>query len=166
VVLGHSGCGAVTSAVDVFLDPAGYLSLVSKHAVRMVVDRLLVAVQAAARRIAGAFGPEITRHPRYREALIEVSVITNAALAAHTLQRQIGVAGDDGVRTAYGAYDIAERMVWAPRCGSDEVIGLATPPSDGETFVEFSSAVLRSTRITALLGASSEEPDVQNSRHP
>jgi carbonic anhydrase len=27
VVLGHSGCGAVTEAVDVFLDPSGYLAL-------------------------------------------------------------------------------------------------------------------------------------------
>jgi carbonic anhydrase len=153
VVLGHSGCGAVTAAVDVLLNPEGYLILASKHAVRLVVDRLLVVVHAAARRMEEAFGPDITRHPRYREALIEVSVITNAALAAHTLQRQIGGVAEDGVRTAYGAYGIAERMIWAPRCGSDEVVGLATPPPDGEAFVEFGSAVLHSTRIAALLGS-------------
>lgn len=151
VVLGHSGCGAVTAAVDVFLHPAGYLSLVSKHAVRMVVDRLLVVVHAAAQRMVETFGPEIVRHPRYREALIEVSVITNAALGAHTLQQQIGDERDDGVQTAYGAYGIAERMIWAPRYESDEVTGLATPPPDSETFIEFSRAVLHSARIMALL---------------
>src|SRR3954468_8225826 len=31
VVLGHSGCGAVAAAVDVFLDPAGYLGFARKH---------------------------------------------------------------------------------------------------------------------------------------
>jgi len=151
VVLGHSGCGAVTAAVDVFLDPAGYLSLASKHAVRTVVDRLEVVVHASARRLESALGPGIMRHPRYREALIELSVVTNAALAAHTLQRQIGDDATDGVRAAYGVYVIADRTVWAPRCGSDEVIGLAAPPADAEAFVEFSDAVLRSKRIAALL---------------
>jgi hypothetical protein len=37
VVLGHSGCGAVGAAVDVFLDPAGYLGLAAQHAVRAPV---------------------------------------------------------------------------------------------------------------------------------
>jgi carbonic anhydrase len=150
VVLGHSGCGAVTAAVDVFLAPAGYLALASKHTVRAVVDRLLVVVHASARRLESALGPGIARHPRYREALIELSVVTNAALAAHTLQREIGSA-TDGVRVAYGVYVLADRTVWAPRCISDEVIGLAAPPSDAEAFIEFSNAVLRSQRIAALL---------------
>lgn len=151
VVLGHSGCGAVTAAVDVFLDPAGYLSLASKHAVRMVVDRLLVVVHAAARRLEAVLGPGITRHPRYREALIELSVVSNAALGAHTLQRVIGGGATDGVQVAYGVYVLADRTVWAPRCGSEEVIGLAAPPADAEAFVEFGNAVLRSQRIAALL---------------
>jgi carbonic anhydrase len=151
VVLGHSGCGAVTAAVDVFLAPAGYLALASKHTVRAVVDRLLVVVHASARRLESALGPGIARHPRYREALIEMSVVTNAALAAHTLQHEIEGGATDGVRVAYGVYVLADRTVWAPRCGSDEVIGLAAPPADKEAFIEFSNAVLRSERIAALL---------------
>jgi carbonic anhydrase len=151
VVLGHSGCGAVTAAVDVFLDPAGYLSLASKHEVRLVVDRLHVVVHAAALRLEAEFGPDITRHPRYREALIEVSVVTNAALAAHTLQREIGNGATDGVKVSYGVYVLAERTVWAPRCGSDEVIGLAAPPEDEQGFIEFSNAVLSSERIVGLI---------------
>jgi carbonic anhydrase len=116
-----------------------------------VVDRLQVVVLAAARKLEAALGPGISRHPQYREALIEVSVITNAALAAHTLQREIGDGTTDGVRVAYGVYVLADRTVWAPRCGSDEVIGLAAPPANAEAFVEFSHAVLRSQRIAALL---------------
>ena len=39
-VLGHSGCGAITAAVDVFLNPNSYVSFASKHAVRRLVERL------------------------------------------------------------------------------------------------------------------------------
>jgi carbonic anhydrase len=151
VVLGHSACGAVTAAVDVFLDPAGYLGLTSKHSIRMLVDRLQVVVQASAGRLDTAFGPEIARHPGYREALIETAVVTNAALAAHTLQREIGGA-EGGVRAAYGVYLLADRTVWAPRCGSDEVTGLASPPADARGFVDFGDNVIRSQRIAALFG--------------
>jgi carbonic anhydrase len=150
VVLGHSACGAVTAAVDVFLDPAEYLALTSKHSIRMLVDRLEVVVHASARRLEAAFGPDIARHPGYREALIEAAVVTNAALAAHTLQREIGGA-EGGVRAAYGVYVLADRTVWAPRCGSDEVTGLASPPADALGFVEFGDALIRSQRIAALL---------------
>jgi carbonic anhydrase len=151
VVLGHSACGAVTAAVDVFLDPAGYLALASKHSIRMLVDRLQVVVQASAGRLETAFGPDAARHPGYREALIETAVVTNAALAAHTLQREIGGA-EGGVRTAYGVYVLADRTVWAPRGGSDEVTGLASPPADARGFAAFGDALIRSQRIATLLG--------------
>ncbi len=153
VVLGHSACGAVTTAVDVFLTPAGYLSLASKHAVRSVVDRLQVVVHASARKLEAALGPDIARHPSYREALIEMSVVANAALAAHTLQREIDSTAGNGVRVAYGVYVLAERSIWAPRCGTDYDSGLAAPPARAEDFVEFSDAVLRSHRIAALLAS-------------
>ena len=107
VVLGHSGCGAVTAAVDVFLDPAGYLALASKHSIRSMVDRLLFIVEASAKKMAEVFGPDISRHPNYREALIEVAVVSNAALSAHTLQREIEKRDAHGVRTAYGVYLLA-----------------------------------------------------------
>jgi carbonic anhydrase len=152
VVLGHSACGAVTAAADVFLDPAGYLALASKHSIRSMVDRLLVIVEASARKMAEVFGADISRHARYREALIEVAVVSNAALSAHSLQREIEKHAAHDVRTAYGVYLLAERTVWAPRRRSTEVTGLATPPDDAQGFVEFGDAVLRSKRITGLLG--------------
>ena len=45
VVLGHSGCGAVTTAVDVFLNPGNNLSIVTEHSLRNILDGLLVVVQ-------------------------------------------------------------------------------------------------------------------------
>jgi carbonic anhydrase len=152
VVLGHSGCGAVTAAVDVFTDPTGYLALASKHSIRSLVDRLLVIVDASAKKMAAVFGPEIQRHPNYREALVEVAVVSNAALCAHALQREIEQRDAHGVRTAYGVYLLAQRTVWAPRRGTDEVLGLASPPEDAQGFVEFGDAVLRSRRIASLIG--------------
>jgi carbonic anhydrase len=151
VVLGHSACGAVTAAVDVFLDPAGYLSLAPKHTVRALVDRLLVVVHACARRMEEALGPDVVRQSGYREALIETSVVTNAALAAHTLQRETGGGMADGVRAIYGVYVLSDRTIWAPRYGGDEVIGLAAPPVNQQEFINFCAAVIRSQRITALL---------------
>jgi hypothetical protein len=32
-------------------------------------------------------------------------------------------------------------MVWSPRCGSDDVIGIAAPPADAEAFIEFGIAL-------------------------
>jgi carbonic anhydrase len=166
VVLGHSGCGAVTAAVDVFLDPAGYFELSSQHSIRTLVDRLQIVVQACAQRLEALHGPAVARHPRYREALIEAAVVTNAALAAHTLQQEIGAEVGSGVRTAYGVYVIDQRTVWAPRCGSAEVIGLAPPPEDAQAFREFSAAVLGSARIAALIAPCSPGPDGADAGDP
>jgi len=151
VVLGHSGCGAVTAAVDVFLDPSGYLALTGKHSIRGLVDRLQVVVQASARRMESVFGPDVAQRPGYRKALIEVAVVTNAALAAHTVQREIMSDATSGVVAMYGVYLLSERSVWAPRCGSAEESGLAKPPADQAGFIDFSDAVFRSRRIQAIL---------------
>ena len=89
VVLGHSGCGAVSAAVDVFLDPSRYLALATAHSLRNILDRLLVVVQASAKRMHEIFGPDIARYPGYRGALIETSVVINAALAAYTVEKEL-----------------------------------------------------------------------------
>ena len=75
VVLGHSGCGAVAAAVDVFLTPANYLSLAADHALRAILDRLLIVVHASATKMQATLGPEVVRRRGYREALIEASVV-------------------------------------------------------------------------------------------
>jgi carbonic anhydrase len=151
VVLGHSGCGAVSAAVDVFLNPEAYLSLADAHALRGLLDRLLVVVNASAMKLAATFGPEVTRRPGYRAALIEAAVATNAALAAYTVQREIGTADPSGLRAAYGVYLLSGREIWAPRGGSAATTGLAWPPSDRSSFAEFADALVRSDRLASLL---------------
>jgi carbonic anhydrase len=151
VVLGHSGCGAVSAAVDVFIDPKGYLPIASNHPLRSIIDRLLLSVHSSARRLADVWGPEVTRLAGYRSALIETAVAANAALGAHTLQQEIGGSDAPHLRAAYGVYRIDTRQVWAPRCGSAECIGLADPPRDAQGFAELGVAIARSERIASLL---------------
>jgi len=150
VVLGHSGCGALTSTVDVFLNPAAYLPLATKHSLRTILDGLLVVVQAAAKKLQEAFGPEIVRRPGYRKALIEASIVTNAALAAFSIQREIDTASANGPRTVYGVYLLDARRVWAPRTETQE-FGLAPAPRDLAEFAQVGDAILRSNRILSLL---------------
>jgi carbonic anhydrase len=151
VVLGHSGCGAVSAAVDVFLDPAGYLSLASEHALRGVLDRIMVVVHASAKRLASTFGADVTKRPHYRDALIEISVTMNAALAAFTVQEEIASSHAAGLRAAYGVYLLANREIWAPRYGGNECAGLADPPRNRDDFVALADSLIRSERIAALL---------------
>src|SRR4026209_18799 len=77
VVLGHSGCGALTAAVDVLLNPGDYLAIAAQHSIRNILDRSLIVVQASANRLLSAFGPDVTRNPGFRQALREASIVTN-----------------------------------------------------------------------------------------
>lgn len=151
VVLGHSGCGAVSAAVDAFLDPPTYLSLVADHALRAILDRLLIVVHASALKMQAAFGPEVTLRPGYRAALIEASVLMNAALSAYTVQQELGGPSEGGLCTTYGVYVITTQQVWAPRSDSAECLGLARPPADAAGFGALAEAVVHSERLLALL---------------
>lgn len=153
VVLGHSGCGAVSAAVDVFLDPAEYLALAAQPMLRNLLDRLLLVVHASAKLMASVLGDGVTRRPGYRAALIEAAAIVNAALAAHTVEQQLGGAAG-AIRAAFGVYVITTREIWAPRIDGNPPTGLAEPPADAAGFLAFGNAVMSSDRIAALLDAS------------
>jgi len=151
VVLGHSGCGAITAAVDIFLNPTNYLPLATRHSLRNILDALLVAIDATARKLQVAFGSNITRHPGYRDALIEASIITNAALSAHSIQQDFGSENKLGLRAVYGVYLLETREVWTAGLGTINGNGLAAAPQDVSGFVELGDAIVRSTRITSLI---------------
>jgi carbonic anhydrase len=55
--------------------------------------------------------------PGYRKALIEVSIVTNAALAAYSIQQEFGAGASTELRTVYGVYLLETREVWAPCIG-------------------------------------------------
>jgi len=106
VVLGHGGCGAVTAAVEAYLDPATYPGPVASQALRSVVDKILPAVRAADVALEEVHGAYVRSRPGYREALIETSVVLNAALAAMTLRRDLR-----DLPVVYGVFDLVSRSV-------------------------------------------------------
>src|SRR5262245_29909269 len=148
VVLGHSGCGALTSAVDVFLNPTDYLSLAGKHSLRYILDTLLIVVQACAKKIHAAFGPDILHHPGYRRALIEASIVTHAALAAFSIREEIS---QPALQVVYGVYLLETRQVWTPYASGLKGSGLTSAPYNAAEFVELGDAILRSERIASFI---------------
>ncbi|WP_338830052.1 carbonic anhydrase [Bradyrhizobium sp. 27S5] len=153
VVLGHSGCGALTTAVDVFLNPREYLPLATKRSLRSILDGALVVVQASERKLVAAFGPAVVHRPGYRKALIETSVVTNAALAAYSIQEELRTNAYTGIEAVYGVYLLESRAIWAPRSGDADGMGLAAAPQDLEAFVDLGDAIVQSRRIESLVSA-------------
>ena len=151
VVLGHSGCGALTAAVDVFLNPTDYLSFATVHSLRNILDSLLVVVTASAKKIQEAFGPDVSQHPGYRQALIEASIVTNCALAAYSLQQEFGASDPAGLQVVYGVYLLETRQVWVPHVSKAKGTGLAAAPRDAAGFKELGNAILQSDRIVSLI---------------
>jgi carbonic anhydrase len=151
VVLGHSGCGAITAAVDVFLDPGRYLPHAVKHSLRTILDSLLIVVQASAKQIRNAFGEAVVRHPGYRAALIEASIAANAALGAFSIQQEIADDTPARLQTVYGIYLLESRRIWAPHADRPGGLGLAAAPRDEVEFAQMGKAILQSDRIVSLL---------------
>ena len=149
VVLGHSGCGALTGAVDVFLNPSGYLTLSTQHSLRNILDRLLAVVQACAQKLVATFGSGITGSPGYRKALIEAATVTNAALAAYSIQQELIARDEAEMQAVYGIYLIETREVWTPQTGA----GLSVPPGDAAGFLALGDAIAKSERMASHIAS-------------
>lgn len=106
-VVGHSGCGAVTAAVDALLSPATYLRVIRDPALRGIVDAVLAAVHLAANALAGVLGRDVVDSSGYRAALIDLAVLANAAVSARAL------AADLDREVVFGVYDLGRRQVGA-----------------------------------------------------
>lgn len=154
VVLGHSGCGAVTAAVDAFLTPGTYLSLATSHALRSVVDRIYVAARAAARSLETVWGADVVQRSGYRSALIETTILFNAALAAYTLQGELSGKAATGCRVVYGVYDLVTHRVGLPaHPGTDSGVRLVAPPRDREDFTRLAAELASGDGVRGSLKA-------------
>jgi carbonic anhydrase len=152
VVLGHSGCGAVTAAVDAFITPARYLSVASSHGLRAIVDGLLVSVRAAAHALERVRGREAARAPGYRRALVETAVGLNAALTARMLYHEFRGPEPTRPRVVYAVYDLVTREVNLPAgAGAAGSPGLFDPPVDADEFDRLGLVLAASSSMTRLL---------------
>jgi carbonic anhydrase len=114
VVLGHSGCGAVTAAVDSYLKPLSFWSKSRAITLRTILQRLFVAVREAANALSKVWGPDAVNMPAYREALIETAVAVNTAQAAYDLHVEVERAGKWEIEVLYGVYNLFTHQVCMP----------------------------------------------------
>jgi len=140
VALGHSQCGAVTAAVDTYLNPKDFADIACTHALRTLVDGLMIAVRGAADALGRVGGADVRHRPGYRDALLGMAVYLNAAVTAFDVAREVRPLAGDGVRVVYGVYDLANVRVRAVP-GGDATFGDA--PTRAEDFIELGTRLAR-----------------------
>jgi carbonic anhydrase len=138
VVLGHSGCGAVTGACDAYLRPLKIWSRTVSPALRSISEKLFVSVREAAEGLDIVWGEAAREKPGYRDALIETAVCINAAQAAFALRQEIEMAGRWEIEILYGVYNLYNHQVCMPNnplalTGEDHV-RLAHAPTNPREF--------------------------------
>ena len=152
-VLGHTGCGAVTAAVDTYLSPNEYADVSFSHALRTLVDRVMIAVRGASKSIDRHFGQEIQEHPQYRAALIDVAVYLNAAITAFDLRQELNEVGSDDIAVYYGVCDLQTMLVTSAPV-TDDTTGpdLRLAPCDADEFVALGTQLVERLVASGLLG--------------
>jgi len=156
VVLAHGSCGAVTEAVNVYMEPRRYLDIATDHSIRSIADQILVAVRVAAIGIEQIYGPGTVRKRESRAALIEAAVVLNAAWTAFCLRREFHEEFPD-LGVVYGAYDLASRQVRLPLSLPGEITeeekGLFPPPENVDEFRDLALRICGGKLVESLLDA-------------
>jgi carbonic anhydrase len=158
VMLGHSVCGAVTGAVDAYLQPLKFWSKSISPNLRGIVQRIFVAVREAANGLESVWGPDARQLPGYREALIETAVCLNAAQSAYNLHQEVERAGKWEIEVLYGVYNLYTHKVSTPLQSSrtvDAATNLAYAPTNPREFNNLAVEVAKRLQMkTAASGAS------------
>lgn len=153
VVLGHTGCGAVTAAVDMYLSPNEFMNVAFSHAVRSLVDRIMLAVRAASRALDEVRGSTDHDAPGYRDQLLSASVFVNAAVTAFDLNREIQAVGGQKIAVVYSVYDLAMcRASAIPYAGDSDVVFLPAP-KDSNSLYELARDI-----ATRVVGVTPKKP--------
>jgi carbonic anhydrase len=137
-MLGHTGCGAVTGAVDAYLRPEKFWSKSLSPMLRSIVQRIFVAVREAANGLEESWGPQAREMPGYREALIEIAVCVNAAQAAFDLRQEVERNAKWEIEVLYGVHNIRNHQVSMPvdptALRDDQNVRLAHAPTNPMEF--------------------------------
>lgn len=152
-VVGHTGCGAVTAAVDAYLDPASYLALSANLPLRRIVDTIMAAVRGADAGLHSVFGEQVGQRPGYRKSLIDTAVALHAAVTADAVKRMFSAHLGDDLAVVFGVYDLVSRRVGLPGDYTQEGswhAGLSAPPDPGAV-TDFVAGVVASSYIAQLL---------------
>lgn len=153
-VLGHTGCGAVTAAVDAYLTPAGYLGVVTNFPLHTIIGGLMSSVRGADFALAAVFGETVRQFPGYRQALIETTVMINTGLSAAILAHNFHDVISERLKIVFGVYDLRYRSVGLPNLGPDGGdwnVGMFAPPSDQAGFENFDRGIAGSRFMRDIL---------------
>jgi len=154
VVLSHGQCGAVTEAVNLYLEPRRYLDIATDYSIRSIEDQLLVAVRVAAMGMEELYGLEVIRNPRCRAALLEAAVSLNAAWSAYCLHQEFRTRVPD-LGVVFGTYDLLSRRIRLPLSLPGELTeeeqGLFAPPEDVEQFRQLARRICSGRLMQSLV---------------
>ena len=138
VVLGHSGCGAVTGAVDAYLRPVKFWSRSISPALRSLSEKIFVAVREAANGLDEVWGHDARLRPGYRDALIETAVAINAAMTAFAMRQEIERGQHWEIDVLYSVYNLFNHQVSMPNnpmaAPTDENVRLVQSPANPRDF--------------------------------
>jgi carbonic anhydrase len=144
VVVGHTGCGAVTAAVDTYLSPTAFSNIALTHPLRTLIDRIMIAVRAAANAFDRCYGHEFHQHPGYRASLITAAVYLNSAITAFDLQREANAAMAEQVKAYYGVCDIGTMVVrHLPTQPEVREPHLSPAPKDAASFIALADQIAK-----------------------
>ena len=159
LVLAHSRCGAVTAAVDAYLEPRNYLPLAAEVSLKSIVDSILVAVRSAALGLEETHGSQVARKPGYRDALVTVSVVLNAAWGAFALRHLVAPDRQGDIDVMFSVYDLDSRYLRLPLEASAPFaageVGLFPAPEEPEEFRNLVRSISEGRYVEKLLGQSS-----------
>lgn len=150
LVLGHTGCGAVTSAVDAFVDPANYLALAAHRQLRGIVNHILPAARVADEAILAVHGLDARKLPGFRAALTDCTVAVNAALVATSLRQEVPAAREGRVEVVWSVYDLATRRIGLPGAAPGAPV-LRDPLPSFDDFSALAADIAATPRIAGLL---------------
>ncbi len=156
VVLSHAQCGAVTEAVNLYLEPPRHLDFATDDSLRSLADKLMVAVRFAAVGMEELYGLDVIRKAQCRAALLEAAVPLNAAWGAYCLRQEFRIRFPD-LGVVFGAYDLVSRRVRLPLSPPSELTeeeqGLFAPPEDAEKFRQLARRICSGRVVQSLLNA-------------
>jgi len=156
-VLGHTGCGAVSAAVDTYLDPAAYLDLTDSRPLLALVQNLLGSVRAADHALHQVYGTAVVSRPGYRKALNDLGVVASAASSSSAVATRITQrrhADEPAVGSVFGVYDLLSRTIGVPGTASGWVPGLVDAPKDGPSLMRMLEEMAFGPFLTETLDAS------------
>lgn len=146
VVLGHTNCGAVKGAVSAYLNPAELWSESYSPSLRLIFQRIFVAVRESDNILREVWGPKATSHPSYRDVLIEAAVCLNAAHTAYAVRQEVEESGRKDIEVLFGAYDVRSYQVCMPTkpysAESQDRVNLAKAPRSPQELAELAREVV------------------------